>query len=244
MNIVITGSSFGIGRAITQHLLDNGHCVIGIARSPQWDISTKYDGQFRFHTLDVSDFAQVSRAAKFMPSTWNAVDALICCAGVQKAAGRTIEVSPAEWTETLRTNLDGTFFAIREFLPQMARSRRPKIVCFSGGGATKVRSRFAAYSASKMGVVRLVETIAAEEPQLDINAVAPGRINTRLVDELLALGPGVIGGDEFFASQQQKSDGGASLQKVIDLVDWLISPASDMTSGKLIAAQWDTWGKK
>jgi len=59
---------------------------------------------------------------------------------------------------------------------------RAKVICFSGGGATKPRARFSAYGVAKTGVVRLVETIAEEERDraYDINAIAPGAINTRL----------------------------------------------------------------
>ena len=121
--------------------------------------------------------------------------------------------------------------------------RRAKIVCFSGGGATKPRARFSAYGVAKTGVVRLVETIAEEErgQPLDINAIAPGAINTRLTDEVLELGPGVVGETEYAAAQKQKASGGGSLEKALGLVEWLLSPASDGISGRLLAAPWDPW---
>jgi 3-oxoacyl-[acyl-carrier protein] reductase len=92
-------------------------------------------------------------------------------------------------------------------------------------------------------VVRLVETVADEErgTALDINAVAPGAINTRLTEEVLALGPEVVGAAEFAAAQKQKATGGASLEKAIGLVEWLLSPASDGISGRLLSAPWDPW---
>lgn len=245
MNVVITGSSAGIGRAITTHLMAQEHYVMGLARSPQWDLKSE-EGQFNFQTVDVSDWRQVERSACYLPHHWGGtVHALICCAGIQRAAGRTLGVSPAEWGEVIRTNLDGTFHAIHAFAPLMEKARRPKIVCFSGGGSMKARPRFAAYAASKIAVLRLMETIAAEEgARLDINAIAPGRINTRLLDEMLARGPEVIGEVEFAASQEQKEEGGASIEKVLSLVDWLLSEKSDGTSGQLIAAQWDNWEAK
>ena len=96
---------------------------------------------------------------------------------------------------------------------------------------------------AKTGVVRLVEIIADEERgrPLDINALAPGAINTRLTDEVLALGPAVVGAAEFAAAQKQKASGGGSLAKALDCVEWLLSPASDGVSGKLISAPWDPW---
>ena len=125
----------------------------------------------------------------------------------------------------------------------MKAPRRAKAICFSGGGATKPRANFSAYGAAKTGVVRLVETIAEEERNraLDINAIAPGAINTRLTDEILALGPQVVGESEYASALKQKSAGGAPIEKVLGLIDWLLSPASDGISGRLLSAQWDNW---
>ncbi len=116
-------------------------------------------------------------------------------------------------------------------------------MCFSGGGATKARLNFSAYGVAKTGVVRLVETIAGEERgrPLDINAVAPGAINTRMIDEVIARGPAAVGTAEYEAAVKQKQTGGASLTKALELVDWLLSPTSDGITGRLLAAQWDPW---
>ena len=167
---------------------------------------------------------------------------------MQGEIGRAVAADPAKWSATVRANLDGTFFALRALDAQLARApRRAKIVCFSGGGATKPRANFSAYGAAKTAIVRLVETIAEEEKSraLDINALAPGAINTRLTDEVLALGPAVVGEAEFAAAQKQKksSDGDAALTQALDCVEWLLSPASDGISGRLISAPWDAWAK-
>jgi 3-oxoacyl-[acyl-carrier protein] reductase len=88
-----------------------------------------------------------------------------------------------------------------------------------------------------------VETIAEEEIQapLDINAVAPGAIATRLTDEIIALGPDIAGQAEFDSALKQKAGGGASLEHALDLVEWLLSPKSDGITGKLLSAPWDPW---
>jgi 3-oxoacyl-[acyl-carrier protein] reductase len=244
MNIVVTGSSTGIGHALVERLLRGGHQVWGLARSDQSAFAAKHAGAFRASRCDVADWGAVERASVEVAKTWSHVEALVTCAGVQGEIGRTVAADPARWSETVRANLDGTFYAIRAFDTLLNRApRRAKIVCFSGGGATKPRARFSAYGVAKTGVVRLVETIAEEERgrALDINAVAPGAINTRLTDEVLALGPGVVGEAEYAAAQKQKASGGASLDKALGLVEWLISPSSDGITGRLLSAPWDPW---
>ena len=186
----------------------------------------------------------VAGAACTILAQWPEIDGLVTCAGIQGAIGRATAIDPLQWSTTVRTNLDGTLFAIRAFHGALRLApRQAKIVCFSGGGATKPRPNFSAYGVAKTAVVRLVETVAEEErgTPLDINAVAPGAINTRLTDQLIALGPGVVGESEYQAAVRQKATGGAPLARALDLVEWLLSPASDGISGRLISAQWDPW---
>lgn len=244
MNIVLTGSSTGIGRALAGRLLARGHHVWGLARSDQADFASQHVGRFRFSRCDVAQWSDLERTVKDVAGAWPHVDALITAAGLQGEIGRTLAADPTRWSSTVRANLDGTFFSIRAFAPLLSTApRRAKIVCFSGGGATKPRARFSAYGVAKTGVVRLVETIAEEErgQPLDINAIAPGAINTRLTEEVLALGPQIVGDAEFAAAQKQQASGGASLEKALGLVEWLLSPASDGVSGRLLAAPWDPW---
>jgi NAD(P)-dependent dehydrogenase (short-subunit alcohol dehydrogenase family) len=244
MNLVLTGSSSGIGRALAARLLVRGHRVWGLARSDQNDFIAEHATAFFSSHCDVANWSEVERAAAMVAAAWPHLDGLITCAGLQGEIGRDVAADPTKWSATIRANLDGTFFAIRAFHALLARApRRAKIVCFSGGGATKPRANFSAYGVAKTGVVRLVETIAEEEHArpLDINAIAPGAINTRLTDEVLALGPTVVGEAEFAAAQKQKFAGGAPLAKALDCVEWLLSPASDGLSGRLISAPWDAW---
>lgn len=244
MNLVITGTSTGIGRALAERLLSRGDQVWGIARSNQSDFAAKHAENFQADICDVSDWEQVSRVAAAIAATWPHVDGLVTCAGRHGAVGRSVTVDPAAWSSAIRTNLDGTFYPLRALHPLLARApRRAKIVCFSGGGATKARPNFSAYAAAKTGVVRLVETVAAEERgrPLDINALAPGAISTRLTDEIVSLGPDVVGVVEYEDAKRQKNSGSHSLEKALDLVEWLLSPASDGISGRLLSAQWDDW---
>jgi NAD(P)-dependent dehydrogenase (short-subunit alcohol dehydrogenase family) len=244
MNIVITGSSTGIGRALAERLLGQGHQVWGLARSDQAGLVTNAHGGFHATPCDVSIWPEVEAAARAIAAAWPAIDGLVTCAGIQGGAGRTLATDPTRWGATVRTNLDGTYHALRALAPLLERAaRRAKVVCFSGGGATKPRPNFSAYGAAKTGVVRLVETIAEEEHgrPLDINAVAPGAINTRMTDEVIALGPAIAGEAEYQAALKQKETGGASLGQALDLVEWLLSPASDGITGRLISAQWDPW---
>ncbi|HZZ59262.1 MAG TPA: SDR family oxidoreductase [Opitutaceae bacterium] len=270
MKVVLTGSSSGIGAALADRLLRRGHSVWGLARtagaaapaSPSVPAASKpptlqsngrsdpfaanlASKQRRDTAIDVSSWDQVQAAAAEVGRSWGTVDALVTCAAIQGEIGPTLRADPAGWARTVEVDLMGTFYAVRAFaaLLRPGEGRRAKVVCFSGGGATKPRPHFSAYGAAKTAVVRLVETIAAEEREspLDINAVAPGAINTRLTDEVIAKGPEAAGAAEHAAALKQKASGGGSLERALDLVEWLLSPASDRITGRLLSAPWDPW---
>ena len=243
MQLLLTGSSSGIGRALAEHLLARGHSVWGFARSDQTDLAARHPA-FRFTRCDVADWAQMAQAAAAVTAAWPQADGLIACAGLQGEVGPALAADPLKWSATVRANLDGTYYALRAFQPLLTRApRRAKAVCFSGGGATKARPNFSAYGVAKTGVVRLVETIAEEMRgrAYDINAIAPGAINTRLTDEVIALGPAVAGQAEYDSAVKQKAAGGAPLERVLGLIDFLLSEKSDGITGRLLAAPWDPW---
>jgi 3-oxoacyl-[acyl-carrier protein] reductase len=237
MNLVITGTSSGIGQALAKHFVAEGHEIWGLARRPQ----TAAD---HFHTsvCDVGDRHAVEQAAAVIAAQWPHVDGLVCCAGVQGAIGAGMTVDPGQWAQTVHSNLDGTFFTIHAFFAALQRCpRRAKVICFSGGGATAPRENFSAYGVAKAGIVRLTETLAVEWRNLpvNINAIAPGAINTAMTQEIVRAGGAA--GKEVAAAQKQLETGGQSLEKVVGLVEFLLSPESDGLSGKLLSAQWDDW---
>jgi 3-oxoacyl-[acyl-carrier protein] reductase len=91
--------------------------------------------------------------------------------------------------------------------------------------------------------VRFAETLAEEvrADQIDVNAIAPGALNTRLLDEVLAAGPDKVGQSFYERALRQKEQGGAPLERGAALAVFLGSAASDGITGKLISAIWDPW---
>ena len=249
MKILITGSGSGIGNSLARSLAAEGAEIWGIGRSPQTRFQNDCDTAglcFRHSQVDVSDWPQVAALRQEVGSDWPYLDALICCAGVQSPIGPAMSLDPHAWSASVRVNLDGTFFVIRAFHDLLLRAAsRAKVVCFSGGGAATPRPQFAAYAVAKTGVVRLVETLAEEWKDLpiDINAVAPGAINTRMTAEVLAAGPQLAGKKEYAQALEQQQSGGAPVAKVVGLVRFLLSRESDGINGKLISAPWDPWDR-
>ena len=245
MRIVLTGASHGIGRHLAT-VLSPLHEIWGVARgeSSLVILQEELGSDFRWSSGDVSSWSGVESIAKEISEVWPNVDALICCAGEVNPIGPAIETDPSLWSKTVRTNLDGTYYTIRAIFGLLNSTReRSKVICLSGGGATGPRANFTPYAVSKAGVVRLVETLAVEwaEESIDINAVAPGAISTRITQAVIDAGPNLAGQAEYMRALDQQTTVSDALDRFSGLVSYLLSSASDGISGRLISAIWDPW---
>ena len=242
MRILIAGATSGIGRFLAERLLQAGHDVWGFARS---SAGALVNARFRSFTCDVSEWDEVDQLARQIASETPSLDAIIVCAALQGPIGPAMTLAPKSWSATVRVNLDGTFHVLRAFatLLRPEGAVRAKVLCFSGGGASKSRANFSAYAASKTAVVRLVETLAEEwrENAIDINAIAPGALPTRMIEEILRTGSETAGEAEMAAARETLNAGAEKFERLGQLVDFLLSPESDGISGKFISAPWDPW---
>jgi NAD(P)-dependent dehydrogenase (short-subunit alcohol dehydrogenase family) len=245
---IVTGGSRGIGKAIATAYAREGSYVVISSRTEtdllaaRCEIQKSSGASVEKFRADVSQPNEVEDLVNFTLGKFGTVDILVNCAGVQAPIGYTKDIDSRTWLETISINLCGTFLCIKAVLPTMMKKERGKIINFSGGGAVSPRPRFSAYSASKAAVVRLTETLAQEvlEHNIDINAIAPGAVNTRLLEEVLAAGE-AAGEEELAKAIKQKQEGGVPADKVAELVIFLASSASDGLSGRLISYPWDNW---
>jgi 3-oxoacyl-[acyl-carrier protein] reductase len=175
--------------------------------------------------------------------TFPSLHVLVNNAGVYGPMGLIEATDWDAWVRAIEINLFGSVLMCRALLPHFRDRRYGKIVQLSGGGATKPLPRLSAYAASKAAIHRFVETLAEETrgSGIDVNSIAPGALNTRLLDDVLAVGPDVVGQAFYDQSVKQKQNGGAPLSRGADLAVYLGSAASDGISGKLVAAMWDPW---
>ena len=248
---IITGANQGLGKMIAEHYVRAGADVLLTARDEALleTVRQKLQGLARdgqnvlIHKSDVSDRQScegvVDRARRELPG----FQVLVNNAGVYGPKGPIEEVNWDEWVKAIEINLLGTVYMCRLVVPLFKSRGYGKIINLSGGGATNPLPRISAYAASKAAVVRMTDTLAEElkDWNIDVNAIAPGALNTRLLDEVLAAGPGKVGKAFYERSLKQQQQGGAPLDKGAELAVFLASKASDGITGRLISAVWDGW---
>jgi NAD(P)-dependent dehydrogenase (short-subunit alcohol dehydrogenase family) len=241
---IVTGASQGLGLEIARAFVREGARVLICARDEgALRDAARELGNAIPVTGDVSREEDVRAIVARARSEFGSIDVLVNNAGVYGPMGPIEQVGWSEWVRAIEINLFGSALMCRQVLPVMRERRYGKILQLSGGGATKPMPRVSAYAASKAAVVRFAETLAEEtrNDHIDVNAVAPGALNTRMLDQALEAGPERTGDAFHRTIMEQKRNGGASLQRAADLCVFLASAASDGITGKLISAVWDPW---
>jgi len=245
---IITGGGRGIGEAIALAFAREG-ASLTIASRTQAELDQvasqirDLGGQVQVVRTDVSNRDDVIRLIETTLTTYGQIDILVNAAGVYGPIGPMWDVDVDGWIRAMQINLFGTFLCCHAVLPHMIERRQGKIINFSGGGATSPLPRFTAYGVSKTAIVRLTETLAEEvkEFNIQVNAVAPGAVDTRLQDAVLAAGERA--GDLLarIRKLRETGEGGVPRELPAELVVFLASDDSDGLTGKLIAAPYDGW---
>ncbi|MCP4309556.1 MAG: SDR family oxidoreductase [bacterium] len=203
---IVTGASQGLGREIARGLLAASADVAICARtatdlaSAEAEFKRDFPGrQILAITCDIARRAEVDHLFEAAFDGLGNVDIVVNNAGVHGPIGPIEDVDWDAWLDAIAINLAGTAYCCREgvkrFKMRKQRKSNAKIIVLSGGGATSPQPGLTAYGASKAGLVRFTEALADEvrEFGIDVNAVAPGALVTRMLGELRDAGPNMIG---------------------------------------------------
>jgi 2-dehydro-3-deoxy-L-rhamnonate dehydrogenase (NAD+) len=249
---IITGASQGLGKAIATSFVQAGASVLLTARGEELlqqvqqeltALATRPGQQVLIMRGDVAAPDSCSAIVQYAQEALQPLTVLVNNAGVYGPMGPIEEVDWPAWVEAIHINLFGTVLMCRAVIPQFRARGYGKIINLSGGGATAPLPYISAYAAAKAAVVRLTETFAEElrDAHIDVNAIAPGALNTRLLAEVLAAGPDRVGQSFYERSLKQRDEGGVPFERGADLAVFLASAASDGISGRLLSAVWDDW---
>jgi NAD(P)-dependent dehydrogenase (short-subunit alcohol dehydrogenase family) len=249
---LITGASQGLGLEIARAYLAAGVDGVCICARDGAALESAIAGlselagpgqQVLGEVADVSLPEDVERLVELALARLGGLTILVSNAGVYGPKGAIEQTDWAEWVRAVEINLFGSVLPARALAPHFIARGYGKIVQLSGGGASGPLPGLSAYATSKAAVVRFAETLACELRQqgVDVNAIAPGALNTRMLEEVLAAGPERVGEDFYERALEQRSGGGVPLRRGAELAVFLGSAASDGITGKLLSAVWDPW---
>jgi len=194
-SILVTGSSRGIGRATAVRLARAGHDLVLHCRSRldeaqavQQEIQA-LGRSARVLQFDVADRAACRERLEADMDAHGAYYGVVCNAGLTRD-GAFPALTDNDWDEVLRTNLDGFYNVLQPVTMPMIRRRKPgRIVCITSVSGLIGNRGQVNYSASKAGVIGAAKALAIElgKRRITVNCVAPGLIDTDMLDDTLPL---------------------------------------------------------
>lgn len=238
---VVTGASTGIGQGSAKVLAKEGAHVLALDISDELEktVQSIIDGGGKAATaykVDISDDQQVQDFVEEVKKTYGRVDVIFNNAGVDNAAGRIHEYPVEVFDKIMAVDMRGTFLVTKFLLPLMMDNGGSIIntASFSGQAADLYRS---GYNAAKGGVINFTKSIAIEYGRENIraNAIAPGTIETPLVDNLAGTSEDEAG-KTFRGNQKWVTPLGrlGTPDEVGKLVSFLASDDSSFITGETI----------
>ncbi|MDR3453070.1 MAG: SDR family NAD(P)-dependent oxidoreductase [Rhodoferax sp.] len=238
---LITGGASGLGLASAQRLAADGLVVAIADLNPDKAASAAASLPGQGHiglAIDVTDEASVRAAFDAAQQRLGPVTVLACFAGIlssQSVPGRlpTVDITIAEWDRVMQVNARGTFLCVREMLRRCAGRTVEQgriITVASLAGQMGGMQSGAAYSASKGAVLALSKVAAREAASLGItvNTIAPGPIDTPMLQQTVAPGHG----DQKYLGTSQVPLGRIGLpEEIAAAVSYLVSPGAGFVTG-------------
>ena len=184
---IVTGAGSGIGRATTRLFCQEGARVLAVDRNAE-GLRETIDGlaDALAHTADAGSEGDVKDTIARAEKEFGGLDVLYANAGVSGGLVSLLDVSVEMFTEILRINLIGPFLAIKHAAPKMAARGKGSIVCTASVAGLRANAGGVPYSASKAGVISLVQTSANAliGTGVRVNAICPGLIETGMTQPI------------------------------------------------------------
>ena len=186
--IVITGVTSGIGRALLLRLNQEGHHVIGVARSKEKleQLKPLLKTPFDLIQADLSQTKEVIKAAQKIQKEHDLIDVLINNAGITGSTATLWDYNIEEWHKVIDINLHGTFNCCKIIVPTMIKNNYGRIVNIASVSGKDGNANASAYSTAKAGVIGLTKSLGKElaDKNIAVNAVTPAGARTRILDQM------------------------------------------------------------
>ena len=231
---VVTGSSRGIGAATAIKLAEEGADVVINYNSDEEsakDTAEKVRELGRKALVIQGNVAEMDDAKNLIKSTikeFDRIDILVNNAGITKD-GLLLRMKEKDFGDVIDVNLKGTFNCTKQAIRYMMKQRSGKIVNLSSVVGLMGNAGQANYSASKAGVVGFTKSVAREVSKrgINVNAVAPGYINTDMTEEL----PAKVKEDML---KNIPLDRFGEVEDVANVIMFLVSPLANYVNGQTI----------
>jgi len=224
--VIVTGGGYGIGRATAEAFAAAGAAGVAISgrkEAPLLEtkefIESKYGVPVSTHVADVTDPTAMKKAAADI-GTW---DILVMNAGYMTSPGGSLASDLDDWWRTFEVNIKGPFITCQAFMP--TKGKKPIIVATATAAVTlpaAMVTNSSSYVASKLGLIKFIEVLTAEHPDVHITTIHPGIIETAM-----------------FVKSNMTSMPTDKVELPAHFTVWLTSPEAAFFKGKMAWCNWD-----
>ena len=236
---LITGAASGIGRAASLMFAEAGAkivaCDLSEAVNEMAQAVRDAGGEVMAVTMDAGSEPDVIAAVKAATDSYGGLDVLFANAGIIGGTRGFFEGTPDVWAETLRVNLIGPFLAIKHGAPEVMKRGGGSIICTASVAGLRFGAGPAQYSASKAGVINLVQTACQSlaGTGVRVNAVCPGLTETGMTKPAYEMARAA--GKEHKIGQINPLRRGGQPEEIASMALFLASDASSYLNGQAIA---------
>ncbi|MBA8877669.1 SDR family NAD(P)-dependent oxidoreductase [Phyllobacterium myrsinacearum] len=225
---VITGGASGIGYRTAERIVSEGGTV------SLWDVDaarieearSKLGNDTHGLALDVSDPAQVEKAARDTAASSGKIDILICSAGITGPNAKVADYPIDQWKRVFDINVNGLFYCNRFVVPFMQKNGYGRIVNVASIAGKEGNPNASAYSASKAAVIGLTKSLGKElvHDGITVNAITPATVDTPILQQLK---PEFI---DYMLSKIPMQRFG-TVDELASLISWIASEECSFTTG-------------
>lgn len=245
MRIAIISASSDIGRALARHWALQGNSVVGTFRTRSGETLALENDGVPLVQCDLGDVASIDRACARIAELLGKWDALVVCPGTLEPIGEFATVDFGAWATSVDQNFLAQMRCMHALLPHRSRENPlgACVISWAGGGTNSAPKAYSAYTVSKFALIKMMELLDSEVPDVRFVALGPGWVRTKIHQETLRAGPRAGKSYELTANKLGRPEGAGwtEMSTILACCDWVLSAPRRVVGGRNVSVAHDSW---
>ena len=237
--VLMVGASSDIGAHLASQMLARGIQVCGTYRGPSDSVAELIRAGAKLDRVDLADHVSVNRwVAKSDLDGW---DGLLLNPATMNPIGLFHECDWEEWHASVQVNALSQLHLVHSLLPRRSTTGHPLVLLWGGPATNSAAPGYSAIAASKLLLIKMMELLSAEYPEVRFVSVGPGWVDTKIHIETLEA-DSRAGGNLERTKARLASGQVTSLDKVWRFIEWVFAQPAELVSGRNFSVNGDLWG--
>lgn len=239
---VVIGASSDIGYALCQDWLQKKWKLLGTYRTNSGSLNELKHSLSLLVNCDFGDGDSIINASNQLAGGLDFWDVLVFCPGLQEPIGAFEDIDFDAWEKSIAINFTNQLKMLKHLLPKrnVLTESGPTVIFFAGGGVNNAPTLYSAYTAAKIALIKMVELLAAEIPEVKFVIIGPGWVKTKIHSSVLSAGK--LAGYAYERAEKKFKDGTfVPMSRVVACCNALIAGPRAVLSGRNFSVEFDRW---